>query len=123
VAESFSYNAASQVQTKRETMKALDLLTSASKWSQGATARDMDNNVTSFDEDDACKFCLFGAILVAYDESDDTSHISTKEKVMKRVTAELKVLTNDKEMTIPKWNDHRDRNFSEVKRLCERMGI
>lgn len=101
----------------------LDVLTNHNKWTQGATARDNDDNVVGFDEENATKFCLFGAILVAYEEFDDFSHVSTKEKICKRVVAELKKKTGDKDMTIHKWNDHKDRKFSDIKALCRELDI
>jgi len=104
-------------------MTILELLTDGTKWTQGAAARNAKNEVVDFDSDAACKFCLFAAILVAYEEFDDFSHISTKEKICRRVIEELKKSTGDKDITIPKWNDDKDRKFSDIKTLCRKLDI
>jgi len=99
-------------------MKVKELLTSASKWTIRAMARDKSDVQCTVEDSDVFCFCLLGAIYHCYDDYDDRR--SVVRKVLRAINADH---FEDKELAVTVWNDHPDRTFQEVKALVERLDI
>jgi hypothetical protein len=91
-------------------MKVKDILSNASKWTQGADARDADGRACDVDSPAAAAFCLRGAVLRAYGEGD--AALTALEKVKRAVGGRGP-------FGIEYWNDDPDRTFDHVRRILE----
>lgn len=69
-----------------------ELLKNKSRWTQKACARDKDDIITNIENEDACKFCLFGGIKLIYRYPEDIHII---KRIVNIVRMEIGVF-NDK---------------------------
>jgi hypothetical protein len=90
-------------------MKVHELLNSPDKWTQRASARDVNNHVCLSDSANAKCWCLLGAISKVYPCSDFM-------RVVKKVA-------NVTKENIPSWNDRPERTFDDVRNLCLELDI
>lgn len=82
------------------------------RWTQFADARNERNKCVAASSDQACKWCLVGALLLVYlDEGQKYGEM--RRKVL--VAADASCVTD--------WNDAHERTFSEVVELCRKAQI
>lgn len=86
-------------------MKVKDFLT-ATNWTKLAYARDENGFTVSTESDEACKFCLAGALIHCYGSTPEGQ--AAYEKLSKLVL-----------MPIETWNDLSIRKFEDVQQLLE----
>lgn len=93
-------------------MKVHELLTDASRWTQGAMARSSDDRplTVSLALDDGCKFCLVGALIKCY-------------PLGARVSLELGNIRARVGGSPAVWNDDPRRTFAEVLALVVELDI
>ena len=88
----------------------LDFFDHGNKWTKGYFARDANDKYVDEDDPNACRFCLFGAIM----KLSHTGQITHKEQD-KFVSEIAKIIqTTEKVNTIARWNDHPTRTFADV---------
>ncbi len=92
---------------KRQNMKVQELLTE-DNWVKGSNARDKNNNSVHPTSDEACKWCLFGAIIRCY--------IATSE-ILERIGDKIE------ENSVTIWNDDPQRTFEDVEALIKELDI
>ena len=97
-------------------MKAYELLSDPSRWTQKTMARNKHGDATSPLDLDACSFCLVGAIERCYGSIDEGIPL---EELIKQ---ELKVQAPNFEF-IGQWNDAPDRTHEEVVELLKKLDI
>jgi hypothetical protein len=95
-------------------MKAKNLLTDASRWTQGADARDAWGRACDPDSPAAAMYCLRGAVLRAYGESEAAE--AALERVKRAVGAKGP-------LGIEYWNDNLSRTFAEVLEVLEKSDV
>lgn len=93
-------------------MKIRELLSSPDKWTQGVFARNSSGYRTYELDQDACSFCLMGALYRCYIDTEDDGLL---------VRSKLGQAIEDN--TITGWNDDPKRTFAEVKELVDRLDI
>lgn len=91
-------------------MTAAALLEKPESWCQGANARNMAGTPVSSLDDDACKWCLVGAIIKTYPYALDRAkiHVKIKSIVFKDATS---------------WNDDPKRTHAEVLALLKEVEV
>lgn len=87
-------------------MKIRELLSDETKWCKNDVAQDKDGSAISATSDDACKWCLVGAIDKCYTDSTEDIWL----KIYKYLN-----------MSIGKFND--SHNFEDIKNLVEELDI
>lgn len=102
-------------------MKVQDILTSESKWTKGAYARTATGKRTIYQSDDACKFCLQGAIY-RVTAGNVKRAMSIENKIVKKLNAERQTCSSPY-WCITQWNDSSRRTFAEVRGLIEELDI
>ena len=90
-------------------MKVRELLSDETKWTQGTNARDSEGKGVAASSEEACSWCLIGAIFRCYG-------IEGSFRVEERVRLSLG-------SAITKWNDVSWRTFAEVKDLAGHLDI
>lgn len=91
-------------------MKIKELLTDASKWTQGTFARDKKGNIVSVNDNSAVSWCLGGAMHKCY--PDDVDYYKIKNLVSNCIVT-----------SIPDWNDDLNRTFANVRDLVQKLDI
>ena len=90
-------------------MKIKELLSDSSKWCKDVLAKDKNGQPIDYANENACKWCLGGAIALCY--------------TGKRYVKICKIVESQIPGTIPEWNDEEGRCFEDVKRLVEELNI
>lgn len=88
-------------------MKIQELLSDESKWCQGVMALDRYGACTAPSAKDACRWCLFGAILKCYSDAESM-------RIIRLVNGTLGTL-------LETWND--THTFPKVRALIEKLDI
>lgn len=97
-------------------MKVKELYSDASKWTKEWYAKDANGDWTDTSSEEACSFCLEGAMLKCYRYDENLEAI--RDRVME------KIQENDPHMrAIAQWNDATSRTFQDVKDLVEALDI
>ena len=76
--------------------KVKSLLSDENKWTKGYMAADSQNNATEFDDDNACKWCLVGAVHRAVPDIMETHDIF---RVLRNITGVHAAKYNDRSST------------------------
>ncbi len=99
-------------------MKVSDLLTDASRWTQGAYGRDTNGAPMSIESPLAVCWCLVGALWRCYrtDVQGSSSDVIAND-------AERRVTTRIGVMSMMAWNDAPDRTFADVHALIEALDL
>ena len=95
-------------------MKIKELFSDRSKWIQHDMSVDYRRRFTAPNSNDACCWCLVGAIIKCYPED-----LIQQGRVMERIRLKI---GNDYG-PIYKWNDAIGRTFEDVKQLVEELDI
>lgn len=90
-------------------MKAYELLDSREKWCQGYTALDKQGNVVWSASEDACAYCIVGAVLRCYPRDQQSTTFDKLSNVLQRGAST--------------WNDAPERTWEEVHALLKRLDI
>lgn len=98
-------------------MKVRELLSDESKWTKGYYARDKYLHLVSYDDPQAVKFCLMGALDKCYDDYDQW-----KEALDRLITA-VSEKTGIPYLTLPAFNDHPDTKFSDIQEVLAQADI
>jgi hypothetical protein len=88
------------------------LLKTSKQWTQGTNARTKKGpgNQCDPDSEKAKCWCLFGAVLKCYGDSNERwAAVTRLETALGR--------------TLPSWNDKSGRKFSQVRKLLEATGV
>jgi hypothetical protein len=102
--------------TAEETkIKAKDILTDASKWTQFTDSRDADDRECEVDDDRAVAFSLSGALRRAYSGKELVAAIDRVGEVIGPLDAGI--------VSIRVWNDDKRRTFEEVRRVIEKADV
>jgi hypothetical protein len=101
-------------------MKAKDLLSDPSRWTQRASARDRLGNSCSSLSPRAVKFCIIGAMARAYLPGD--GDIEKAERRIREAMVELGWECGEI-MALGTWNDDPSRTFDDVKRVLEKADV
>jgi hypothetical protein len=114
-------------------MKAKDLLSDKSRWTQGALARDASGEPCRPCDDIARQWCVLGALMRVY---GDTVDFVDATEAIGRVIPNLDNYDDDDygvgedvdwygvmEDEIWAWNDDPDRDFSEVRKVLEKSDV
>lgn len=88
-------------------MKILDVL-NRENWIQGVSAQTADGLPLSPDSVNACKYCLFGAIIRVY--GDGAMFISNR-------------LSDKLGKWVPEWNDDPSRTWEDVEKVVLESGL
>jgi hypothetical protein len=96
-------------------MKASDILTDQSKWTQGAFARDEHGEMRRPDDDRASRWCILGALRRAYGDTDALGH------AIWAISQVIPSLDGDSisGYDVAAWNDEPERTFDEVRKFIE----
>jgi hypothetical protein len=100
-------------------MKVKDIFKTQNDWTQGSYARNKDNIDTGSRSPTATKFCLVGAVHLAYLKEGYSSE-STAAIFLK---IETYLIQNYRTRDITEWNDDPDRDFKEVKDMVNILDI
>lgn len=93
-------------------MTVAELLTDESKWTKGTFARTANGNLTLDSSDDACRWCLIGAVRRVYGFRTNDYY--------RAMTALNNVM---QEPWVADWNDSPERTFAEVRDVVLKAGI
>lgn len=93
-------------------MKIKNLLTKKN-WIKFDLAQNKDGGSVDADSSEACKFCLSGAIERVYSDEKDYSRVYIQ--VMNYIGMDY--------FNISDWNDQKERKFSDVKKLVDKLNI
>ena len=91
-------------------MKAHEILSDESKWTKGAMARNSDDDECCETGAIACKWCILGAVFVAYP-------LPTNRQ------AAIDALTNKLGLPVYPWNDDETTTFNDVRNLLLELDI
>jgi hypothetical protein len=97
-------------------MKVKELLSDASKWTNGTFARNANDVPTWEHGKDACKWCLLGAIAFCYPNS--TYHFRILNKVRDIISRDYNGLIN-----IGIFNDDSNRTFEQIRSILEEADV
>jgi len=96
-------------------MKAFEILSEPSKWTQRVYARDLDGNPMGVKSPSAVCFCADGAIRKAYIENGELLQLQLLK---------LRVhLRESGHVSIPGWNDAPNRTYEEVVETLRKLDI
>jgi hypothetical protein len=96
-------------------MKAIDILTDPSCWTQEAFARDKDGELCRPCNDRAEKWCVLGALMRAY------GYGAAMDNAIRALSQVIPSLDGDSISgeDIAAWNDAPERTFDEVRKFIE----
>lgn len=97
-------------------MKMHELLTDASRWTQGTNARDRQGRETLVWMPGACQWCLLGALRHCY---GDVNAIRA-DQVLARIKRAIGIAPGT---ALWDWNDAPDRKFADVRTLLLRLDV
>jgi hypothetical protein len=117
-------------------VKVKDILSDDSKWTKGVGARDAFGNRCSPSSPDAVKFCILGAIELAYptpakdilDGAENANHhgqskdAPVRDAIMNAIL-ELGWRCCDNVLGISLWNDLPSRKFEDIKKVLEKADV
>lgn len=96
-------------------MKIKDLLSDESKWIKRNNAQDKDGNVVYIDSDDACKFCLFGAVRRCYRTHYEQEQVAD-------IINDI-VVDNNLSKNFIKFNDDPRTTFEDIRKVLEEADV
>ena len=101
-------------------LRAAAVRLSDNRWTQRAFARDAHNDPTQHLADEACKWCLTGALAVecyrAYPNApSQTAHYDALRSLCDGQLRAVLQLRGSDDQALPHWNDHPHRTASEVR--------
>ena len=95
-------------------MKVYELLSDASKWTQGTFARDKDGNDADWSSPSATCWCLKGEVNNCY---RDSSEYAIHDKIRTDIGGSAWSIS------IPEWNDDPNRTYEDVVAVCKKLDI
>jgi hypothetical protein len=100
-------------------MKAMDILTDRSRWTQEAFARDEHGEMCRPCDDRAEKWCVLGALIRAY------GYTAAMDNAISALSQVIPSLDGDSISgeDIASWNDEPGRTFDEVRQFIELAGV
>ncbi len=108
-------------------MKLQELFTSEDKWTKHAEARNEHGCALAYDDPNACRWCLSGAIWYCYLTQWERAIVHNKIYIYTVNNYPRCTVFNIKEPTeeiLPiLWNDSEERTFSDVRELIEFLNI
>jgi hypothetical protein len=104
---------------RRTKVKAKDILTDQSRWTQGAAARDRWGETCKPSSPEAAAFCVLGAIYRAYSEKAERAE-AARRVVEAIVSLGWKCRGS---LAIGGWNDYPSRKFEDVRRVLEKADV
>ncbi len=99
-------------------MKIKELFSGPDRWIQKSYARDINNNITTWNATNAHSFCLIGAVCHCY-----TLDTNIRSEIYKKLRAELYPEMPAEQISIAEWNDAPERTFEDVKKLVNDLDI
>jgi hypothetical protein len=100
-------------------MKAKDVLSDPSKWTQGAMARNRRGNPTGPEYKNAVAWCLVGALIRAYGLGKGRDEALAVRRAIRSIWGSFDADYG----SIEGWNDHHDRTFDEVRKVLEMADV
>jgi hypothetical protein len=104
---------------RRMKMKAKDLLTDESKWTQGAAARNKRGRRCDVFSDAAVRFCLCGAAVRVYSGTELYGALFKIARAIGLDDEDYK----DLDRAIAAWNDDPNRTFEDVRKVLEAADV
>lgn len=98
-------------------MTVKDFLNNPKKWTQGANARNKLGEAVNIDSNDACSWCLSGAILAC-----SPPHGLLRETLCVSILRSIKELYPNFD-SIQGFNDHYNTTFEDVKKVLEHANV
>jgi hypothetical protein len=100
-------------------MKAKDILSDSSRWTQGVMARNRRGNPTGPEYKNAVAWCLVGALIRAY----GIGKVLDESLAVRRAIRSICGSFDDTYGSIEGWNDDPCRTFADVKRVLEEADV
>lgn len=97
-------------------MKIKELLNDRSKWTKGWYARDSFGADHPVDSQYACKFCLSGAVLKCYSESE-------RQTIYNKLMKAIKELYGLHLTNVPMFNDSSNTTFEMVRAVIKKADV
>lgn len=107
-------------------MKIKELLSDASKWTQGRHAADEKGNDELPESSNAVCWCLSGAIMKCYLDDNEIAN-RLRFKIVDKINRYIKIKSNGLYIkysnNIIPWNDDKNRTFEDIKILVETLDV
>ena len=91
-----------------------DLLADESRWCKEAVAMTTVGQRTWSGDEDACRWCLYGAVFKVYPERN---FVGILEKLTQEIGCDIKL------GSLGRWNDAPERTHAEVLELVRKAGV
>jgi hypothetical protein len=100
-------------------MKAKDILTDQSCWTQGAMARNRRGDLTGAEYVSAVSWCLMGALIRAYGRVKGLDRAMDVRRAIRGICKSFYATYG----SIESWNDEPGRTFDEVRQVIEKADV
>jgi hypothetical protein len=97
-------------------MKAKDVLSEPSRWTQGACGRDKLGRPCSPLSENAVQYCIVGALMRAYSRE---LHNAVYDRAIKAIVD----IYGEEPISMVYWNDEPGRTFADVKKVLETADV
>ena len=105
-------------------MKVKQLLSTKSKWTKLACARDKKNMECPVNDPSAVKYCLEGAIIKCYQTGEERNRVENLiRRALRMSEVEFSMFKPIYDGRITYWNDAPKRTFKDIKKLISKLNI